>query len=120
MEQELTCINCPLGCRMTAEIQQGEVVRVTGNGCKRGELYARQECVRPMRILTASVPVKGSRCPVSVKTDKPVPKEKIAACMEEILSHEYALPIDMGQVLLEDLLGTGAQVVATRALREDA
>ena len=82
MEQELTCINCPLGCRMTADVQDGEVVRVTGNSCKRGETYARQECVRPMRTLTASAPVAGSRCPVSVKTSCPIPRERIDDCME--------------------------------------
>ena len=117
MEQELTCINCPIGCRMTAEIQDGEVKRVTGNGCKRGETYARQECVAPMRILTASAPVRGSRCPVSVKTDRPIPKERIAECMAAILAHEYALPIEIGQVLIGDLAGTGARVVATRTVR---
>ena len=119
MEQELTCINCPLGCRMTADVRDGEVVRVTGNSCKRGETYARQECVRPMRTLTASAPVAGSRCPVSVKTSCPIPRERIDDCMKEILSHRYALPIETGQVLIRDLLGTGADVVATRALKAE-
>ena len=58
---ELTCINCPVGCRMNAVLENGVVTEVTGNACKRGADYARQECVAPMRMLTAVIPVEGSK-----------------------------------------------------------
>ena len=80
MEQTITCINCPVGCRMTVTLENGAFVSVRGNTCKRGESYARQECVAPLRMVTAVVPVSGSAAPLSVKTRTPIPKEKIRAC----------------------------------------
>ena len=45
----LTCIVCPVGCRLTVEMEDGKVLKVSGNECKRGEEYARKECVNPVR-----------------------------------------------------------------------
>ena len=74
MEQLITCINCPVGCRMTVNVEDGKVVSVTGNSCKRGVTYAAQESIAPMRMVTAVVPVAGRKMPVSVKTRTPIPK----------------------------------------------
>ena len=115
-EQEITCISCPVGCRMQVTVEKGEVSQVTGNACKRGEVYARQESLRPERMVTAVAPVKGSSVPVSLKTERPIPKDKIAECMRDILKLNLRLPILMGDVLLEDVAGTGINVVATRSL----
>ena len=57
---EITCINCPVGCRLSVTLENGQVTSVTGNTCKRGEIYARQECVDPQRMVTAVIPVAGS------------------------------------------------------------
>lgn len=113
---ELTCINCPLGCRLTAQVENGEVVKVEGNSCKRGETYAKQECVAPMRMITASAPVKDSDIPVSVKTASPVPKEKIFDCMQAILHTPFEKPIRQGQVLIHDVCATSVDVIATRGV----
>ena len=67
-QQTITCISCPVGCRMTVTLDNGVFVSVTGNTCKRGEVYAKQECVAPQRMVTAVIPVKGSKTPLSVKT----------------------------------------------------
>ena len=75
MEQQITCINCPVGCRLQVVVENGEVKSVTGNSCNRGITYAKQECVAPQRMVTAVVPVAGRKCPVSVKTRTPIPKE---------------------------------------------
>lgn len=115
-EQEITCISCPVGCRMQAAVENGEVSQVTGNACKRGEVYARQESLRPERMVTAVAPVKGSAVPVSLKTERPIPKDKIADCMRDIQNLKLRLPILMGEVLLEDVAGTGVKLVATRSL----
>lgn len=115
MKQEIiTCINCPVGCRMTVTLEGDNVTNVEGNACKRGETYARQECVAPMRVITAAAPVQGRDVPVSVKTAAPVPKEKIAACMKAILSTPFAAPVHTGDVLIHDVCQTGVNVVATR------
>lgn len=115
-EQKLTCISCPVGCRMTVTIEDGKVLSVEGFSCKRGDTYARQESVRPMRMVTAVAPVKGCAVPLSVKTLQPVPKDSIAACMAEINKLDLKLPIRMGEVILKDIAGTGVSLVATRTL----
>ena len=118
MEQILTCINCPVGCRMTVTLSDGgEFVSVTGNTCPRGAIYARQECTLPLRMITAVIPVSGSRTPLSVKTNRPVPKSMIASVMAELSRVRVSLPVRAGQVVIPDVLGTGSDIIATRSLR---
>lgn len=114
--QVLTCINCPVGCRMTVTLRDGCVLSVEGNTCKRGDTYARQESVSPMRMVTAVAPVSGSRMPISLKTERPIPKQRIPRCMQEIRALRLALPIAAGQVLLDDVAGTGVRLIATKSL----
>ena len=111
---EIVCINCPVGCRMTVSMEQGTVKQVTGNQCKRGDRYARQECTHPLRMVTAVLPVVGSREPVSVKTREPIPKELIFACMEALHRQVLTAPIEAGSVVLGNVCGTGVDVVATK------
>lgn len=114
--QQMTCIVCPVGCRMTVTVEDGAFVSVEGNSCKRGEIYARQESVEPMRMVTAVAQVAGSHLPVSLKTQQPIPKDKIKECMDAVNSLKLKLPILEGDVLLEDVAGTGVSLVATRTL----
>ena len=75
--RELTCICCPMGCSMTAEIENHEVVKVTGNTCPRGAAYAKKEITSPSRTVTSSVHVThGKLLMASVKTKEEVPKEE--------------------------------------------
>lgn len=113
---EITCINCPVGCRLTVELEDGKVVSVTGNTCPRGAAYARQECVDPLRMVTAVVPVAGSNAPLSVKTKKPIPKKLIAACMRELADVELTAPITLGSVIIENVCDTGVDVIATKSV----
>jgi len=115
-EQEITCISCPVGCRMQVRLEAGAVTQVRGNACMRGDSYARQECLSPRRMVTAVARVEGSRVPVSLKTEQPIPKDKIFDCMREIRRLRLRLPILMGDVLLENVAGTGIRLVATRSL----
>ncbi len=114
--QVLTCISCPVGCRMTVTIEDEKVVSVTGNACKRGDVYARQESIRPLRMVTAVARVKDSAVPVSLKTREPIPKDKIKACMDEINGLQLSLPIVAGDILKSDVAGTGVDLIATRTL----
>ncbi len=114
--QIITCISCPVGCRMTVTVEDGQVISVTGNACRRGDVYARQESVRPLRMVTAVTPVEGSAVPMSLKTSEPIPKEKIDECMAQVRALKLRLPILAGTVLLRDVAGTGANLVATRTL----
>jgi len=117
MEQTITCINCPVGCRMTVTLSDaGEFLSVTGNTCPRGAKYAQQECTLPERMVTAVIPVSGSEIPLSVKTASPVPKKLISDIMEELSRVQVSLPVSIGQVVLPDVLGTGVDIIATRSL----
>ena len=112
----ITCINCPMGCRMEVTLEDGAVVSVKGNTCKRGETYAHQECVQPLRMITAVAPVEGRVMPVSCKTRTPIPKAQITACMREIDALQLKAPIHAGDVLIANAAGTGVDVIATKAV----
>ncbi|MGC9529241.1 MAG: DUF1667 domain-containing protein [Candidatus Bipolaricaulaceae bacterium] len=117
MRKQLTCVACPLGCRLRLELAGGEVEEIRGNRCRRGEAYARQEAVEPLRVLTTSVKVEGGTVPlVSVRTDRPVPLRLIPQAMELARGLSLKAPVQMGRVIVWDLLGTGAKLVATRAV----
>lgn len=113
MEQkrELTCIVCPMGCALTVTLSEnGEVLSVTGQTCKRGEEYGKNECLHPVRTLTTTAKTADGR-PVPVKTASPIPKEKLFEAMELVNRLEVSLPVRIGDVLMEDLFG--AKLVAT-------
>lgn len=114
-EKELICIGCPMGCPLQVALSGGEVIRVTGNTCKRGEVYAKKEVTNPTRIVTSTVRAVGGALPVvSVKTSTDIPKGKIQACMQALKQVEVTAPVAIGQVVLKDVAGTGVDVVATR------
>ena len=117
MDKIITCINCPVGCRMTVTLSDnGKFVSVTGNTCPRGAKYAEQECTRPLRVVTAVIPVEGSETPLSVKTSSPVPKEMIGEIMHLLGNTAVSLPVTAGEVIMPDILHTGADIIATRDL----
>ena len=114
MKKEMTCVACPLGCTIQVEYEGTEVLSVTGNTCKRGDAYARTEIVNPERSLTSTACVKGGIHPVvPVKSSAPVPKGKMRECMKEINKIRATAPVNIGDVLLENILGTGVDIVAT-------
>ncbi|MDO4542340.1 MAG: DUF1667 domain-containing protein [Bacillota bacterium] len=112
--KKLTCIICPVGCSLTAEIENDKVVKVSGNLCKRGEKYAMTECIAPMRTLTTTVKVQGSS-PLSVRSAEPIPKEQLFSAMAVINSVVLSpgKPIEVGDVIIADILGTGVDIIAT-------
>lgn len=114
--RELTCIGCPLGCAVAVEIEEnGQIVNVTGNTCKRGDDYARKEVSNPTRIVTSTVRVEGGTSDmVSVKTKTDIPKNKIFACMEGLKGVCVKAPVHIGDVIVENIAGTGVDVVATK------
>lgn len=116
MEQKnLTCIGCPLGCQITVELENGEVISVTGNTCKRGDDYARKEVTSPTRIVTSTVRVVNGRVPmVSVKTKSDIPKDRIFDCAKALKEVEVQAPVFIGDVVLNDVAGTGVDIVATK------
>lgn len=112
--KNLTCINCPLGCSLEVTMDGKEVVSVTGNNCPRGDIYARNEVTNPKRVVTSSVYVmNGDRAVVSVKTEEAIPKDKIFECVEAMRTLKVEAPVKIGDVILEDIAGTGVRLVAS-------
>lgn len=117
-KREMICINCPLGCILSVEQNEAGEVRVIGNTCPRGAEYGRTEATAPKRVLTSTVRIRGEKGRVvPVKTAAPIPKEKIGACMEALKEAEVELPVQIGEVVAEDVAGTGVCVVATKGIR---
>ena len=111
--RNLTCIICPLGCALTVEFDSdGKVNKVSGNTCPRGKQYAIDECTHPMRTVTSTARASDG-APIAVKTDRAIPKELMLACMKEINRVTVTLPTRIGDVVIENLLGTGANVIVT-------
>ena len=117
MIRELTCIVCPKGCQLKVELDENKkVLSVTGHTCKRGEVYANTECTAPMRTITTTAAVIGGGV-VPVKTDKTVPKEMMFAWMKVINQVRVSEDAKLGDIVIENILGTGANVVTTRNVK---
>ncbi|EKE01935.1 MAG: hypothetical protein ACD_21C00019G0003 [uncultured bacterium] len=112
----ITCTCCPLGCDLKID-QSGNEFIVTGNKCPRGKKYAIEEMTAPKRVITSTVKVIGGLYPViPVKTSQPIPKEKIFTIMRILASVEIVAPIHIGAVIMKDIAGTGADIVATKKI----
>jgi len=115
--KELICVNCPMGCRVQVRMEGKQILEVSGNHCPRGKAYAEQECVRPMRILTSTVRIEGAIDRViPVITEKDIPLDLMEEAMAEIRVIKVDAPVKIGQVLKENLAGTGVSLIASRSM----
>lgn len=115
--RDLVCIGCPIGCQLQVKLDGYEVIEVTGNTCKKGDEYAKKECTNPTRIVTSSVCVKDGEIEmVAVKTESDIPKEKIFDCIRELKGVVVNAPINIGDIIIENVLDTGVNIVATRKI----
>ncbi len=110
--KELVCIVCPRGCRLKVD---ESTLAVSGNSCEKGAEYGKNEISNPMRTVTASVAVEGGIHPrLAVRTDRAIPKAKMFEIMEVIHSFKAYSPVKRGQILIENICETGANLVASR------
>ena len=117
MEKHLTCICCPLGCRITVLLDGNEIANISGNRCKRGEEYARREITAPVRTVTTTVRVTGGASPVvSVKTKTDIPKDRIFDCIACLKNISVEAPVNIGDVIVKDVAGTGIDIIATKEI----
>lgn len=111
--KELICIVCPKGCHLKVDEDNGWAV--TGNSCPKGAEYGQNELRNPTRVLTTTVCVEGGLYPrIPVKTNRAIPKGLLMDAMAEVAKVRLVAPVRRGQVILPDLLGTGADLVASR------
>jgi len=114
--KEIRCIICPTGCLIHVENVDGELI-IEGHSCKRGEEYAREEFVAPKRILTTTMRVENGFLPlIPVRSDKPIPKDKLEKTLKEIAKTKTKAPINMGDILIENVLGLNINIIASRNL----
>ncbi len=111
--RELTCIVCPRGCSLRVTLGgEDEVLCVEGNACKRGAHYATDECVNPQRTVTSTVRCSDGEV-TPVRTERAVPKSLVSDVMREINEALLSRSVTVGDVIIENVAGTGVNVIAT-------
>lgn len=116
--KRFVCIGCPIGCPLQLSHEGTEIIEVHGYECNRGAKYAHQEFKDPRRELATTVTIRGARwARLPVKVSGAVPKERVLEAALAIHGVVVDAPVQLGQVLLRDLLGErGLDVVATRSM----
>lgn len=115
---KLVCINCPRGCQLNVENVDGEI-KVTGNFCPRGEQYAINEMTNPLRTLTTTISIvsdKYERLPVM--SSNPIPKDLVIDAMKALKNVEVKAPIKLGEVVVQNILGLGIDIVASKSINQ--
>ena len=116
MKREVICTVCPNGCVMKIEKHNNEY-KVEGNGCKRGEVYGIDEVTSPKRVVTSTVKLEGSYLNMlPVKTNGAVPKEIIFDIIKILSEIKVISPIKTGEIIIENILNTGINIVSTKTL----
>ena len=117
MIRKITCIDCPKGCQLSIETDGKNIISLSGNECDKGVDYAKQEIDNPERILTSTVLAPNLSIKlVPVRTNKPIPKDKILSAMEEVKRIRLDKPVKVGDIVLANLLNTGVDLTATRTV----
>lgn len=115
MKKAYTCIICPNGCEIEAEIEGKNIIRISGATCQRGKDYVEQELIDPQRNVATSVLVKDGEFPlVSVRLTEAIPKARIPDIMNEIKKVNVTAPVKIGQVVIHNIFGLPCDVIATK------
>jgi len=115
MKKEMICIGCPIGCYLTVDYVETTIQDVSGNRCKVGLEHAEKEISNPERTLTTTVKVKNGNLPlVSVRTNKPIPKNRMFDTMDLLAKIEVEAPVKIGEPIVQNIFDTGVNIVATK------
>ena len=115
--QSMICISCPLGCQLKVTHPSKDSWEISGFTCKKGKKYGEQEVTDPRRMVTTTVAIDNAlwaRLPV--RTNEPVPKDLVVDICKELHKLRLVAPVKMGDVVMENVLGTGIPIIATRSL----
>jgi CxxC motif-containing protein len=116
-KKHFVCVVCPVGCEIDVVHDGSKIISMEGNKCEKSEEFVGQELIEPMRILTTTVRIEGSRWPViPVRTDKAVPKRLFPRIMRQLKRIKLQTPVSMMDVVVRDVMRTGADIIATRAM----
>lgn len=113
--ETVICVGCPLGCRVSVTLdKKGSVTRIRGAQCRQGERYVLKELREPVRTLTTTVRTVDAGFPLlPVRTSRPVLKTLMADIMRETVRLRVKPPVRCGKVIVADVAGSGADLVAT-------
>lgn len=112
--QKIICITCPKGCTLEVT-KEGDTIIDIKPGCKRGHEYVHNEMVDPRRMVASTVTVEGGLHPLlPVYTSAPFPKPRIPDLLTQLRKVRVKAPIKMEEVVLENALGTGINILASR------
>jgi CxxC motif-containing protein len=115
-----TCIQCPLSCQIELIEEEGKILEVKDNLCKLGEKYAIAEFTNPVRILTTTAYIQRGILPMlPIRSEKPIPKNLMMQCMKELAKIRVTAPIKCGDIVCENILNTGINIIASRDLPEE-
>lgn len=115
MLKRIVCVICPVSCKIEVDVEGDQILQIQGNQCDKGLAYAKQEISNPMRNIASSVKVEGGSLPlVSVRLTQAIPKKAIFEVMDQIKALKVQAPVSCGQILLENVLDTGAHIMATK------
>lgn len=113
--KELICIVCPRGCHLKID----KDLNVTGNGCKRGIEYGKNELTNPTRMITSTVLIENGEIErLPVRTDKPISKSKVFDVMNELNNIKVSAPINVGDVIISNILDTDVNIISTRKVNK--
>ncbi len=115
---KMICITCPKGCTLEVTREGATVLKVDGSGCKRGAKYVEEELKDPRRMIASTVRIAGGLHPLlPVYTSAPFPKPRIRELLVALRDVEVSAPVQMGEVVLENVLGTGIDMIASKTVQ---
>ena len=118
-EKRITCIVCPIGCKILVESRGKLIENLDGNKCVKGIEYAKNEALDPRRMLTTSVLVKDGEWPlVSVKSSQPVPKDGVFKILNEIKKVKLNAPVKAGEEIIKSVANTDFNIIATKTVKK--
>jgi CxxC motif-containing protein len=116
-KKHFTCVTCPVGCEVDVDVQDGSIISMTGNKCDKVKEFVLQELKEPMRVLTTIVRIKSAKyAMLPVRTDKPIPKRLFLQAIGELAKVDLRTPVHISDVIVKDVAGSGANIVATRTM----
>jgi CxxC motif-containing protein len=120
-ENKITCIICPIGCKIFVKTDGKQIAITEGNICKKGIDYAKSEALDPRRMLTTSVLVKDGEWPlVSIKSTRPIPRDKLFPILRQIKKITINAPVRSGQIIIKNVLNSGVDIVATKTIKKQS
>lgn len=117
--QDLYCIVCPNGCKLTVMSQNNEIIKVDGQKCNRGKTYALQEIRDPQRILTSTVKITNNNTKflLPVRSDKSISKKLLFKAMNEINKIKVTIPVKCGDIIIKNILGTNVNIISEKTIK---